>query len=337
MFKSNFTINNIENREVVRKIIDQRLSDLCNKSELEIRDAIFPGRRLRPTLLMLLSKDESAVDIEDVITVSVSIELAHRASIILDDLVDGDLERRKVTTYHIKHGSANTVLISHYIVATLLENIYQLKQLDFETKNRLVKMFIDSYLSMSVSESYDVFSINDNKLSPITFYESKILPKTTVLFALVCDSFSTLTKNRQSNIYSQIGRSIGELYQIHNDMYDDLVASMDERGAKDKWLVNFSFLKAIVLGLEVEDDVDVIKKYIYKEVNLREYTAIRKTISKKKYIDHASDLIRIKFDNLFEQINMLESCHSKEIFRQFADWLIQKNCWDHKEYVNAGY
>ena len=82
-------------QEFTKKHVDHSINNLINNEPNKnlqkiLRDALFPGRRLRPTLLNMLipntsiqrDKDESLTKLQ------LAVEMLHRASIIVDDLLD---------------------------------------------------------------------------------------------------------------------------------------------------------------------------------------------------------------------------------------------------------
>lgn len=79
------------------------------------------GSRLRPRLVfwgyaMTTVDAISESEIRKVVDIAVSVELIHKASIILDDYFDGDVARRGEKAFHVEYGGNNTILFASNIV-----------------------------------------------------------------------------------------------------------------------------------------------------------------------------------------------------------------------------
>jgi geranylgeranyl pyrophosphate synthase len=82
------------------------------------KSALMKGLRVRPVLVYLGYNllNETAVSNDAVVSLAAALELVHKASVILDDLVDGDDQRRGNPTFHTRHGNANSILFSFWLV-----------------------------------------------------------------------------------------------------------------------------------------------------------------------------------------------------------------------------
>ncbi len=90
------------------------------------------GNRLRPMLVywgFLLNKDDddifahNSVELDKVIDYCVGIEVIHKISLLIDDMIDNDVARHGHATFHTIYGEDTTVLLA---VNLLLKSIMQL-------------------------------------------------------------------------------------------------------------------------------------------------------------------------------------------------------------------
>src|ERR1700759_3273893 len=95
IFTENTAIDAVfPNHRDYKQEVDSKLNNLlslCDNNSLRsvITDAMFPGRRLRPTLLYWLCDVHPAKNDDPLLDLlAKAIELAHRASIITDDMLD---------------------------------------------------------------------------------------------------------------------------------------------------------------------------------------------------------------------------------------------------------
>lgn len=90
---------------------------------------LIQGNRLRPQICLwgylsaFSSIEESAQSLSTIASVSVSIELIHKASIMLDDWIDDDQERHGVPTFHMEHSPQDTVITSLAIIGLALKRL----------------------------------------------------------------------------------------------------------------------------------------------------------------------------------------------------------------------
>ena len=76
------------------------------------------GKRLRPLLASLSFKactggNETSKIYTRFLEGAVSVELAHNASLVHDDIIDGDMKRRGELAFYIKEGIDNAILLGH--------------------------------------------------------------------------------------------------------------------------------------------------------------------------------------------------------------------------------
>ena len=104
-------------QEYLKKIkpqVDERIGEICREKlkDPDIIPMLLKGKRLRAGLLLLVfdsvSKKEQNRDAA--LDLACAVELAHSASLILDDMLDEDTERRGLPTIHLKKGAKRAML-----------------------------------------------------------------------------------------------------------------------------------------------------------------------------------------------------------------------------------
>lgn len=300
-----------------------------------LRTALFPGRRLRPALLThLVGLQGWAKTADDLDRIALAAELGHRASIILDDLIDGDELRRGERAFHVVHGRTATLLVSHQLVA---EAFLQLSGLPSRVGAIAVPAFADTYRSMAMGELADIGIVFDRSAPAISYYEEQVLPKTAALFQFIFQMASTLARKSDAADFALLGNRIGRLYQVYNDVYDDLLAPGNARGAGRR-PVPLSLLTCLVLDRGPE----VHRRLMWNAINNRPSANRRSTVSeiqslpqyRTAALDYASKLWEGTLASLDALRKDRDVAHS---ITAFAVWLRQKKCWDHGETNAAGY
>ena len=210
-------------------------NDLEKKIENTIDDkkivtVLKDGKRLRPLLALLSFKvctggKETPFHYQRALEGTVTIELAHTASLIHDDIMDGDKERRGKPSYYTKNGVSNAVLIGHKMLA---------KGFDIALGHgeKLAKLYVETWnhiLNGQLAEvNYDHKKIK-NGTKGITV-ESKIFKlynkiidqKTASLFASSsrAGAVEADASGDILDILSDYGREVGLAYQLADDLVD---------------------------------------------------------------------------------------------------------------------
>ncbi|HUP62349.1 MAG TPA: polyprenyl synthetase family protein [Thermoanaerobaculia bacterium] len=90
-------------------------------------EQIVHGSRLRP-LLVALGYLLAGVDFDDarradVASLAVYVELLHKATILIDDLIDDDSARNGVESFHVQFSDNETILFAIYLLGDSLERL----------------------------------------------------------------------------------------------------------------------------------------------------------------------------------------------------------------------
>lgn len=96
----------------VKPLVDARIEETARTKlkDDHLSKMLLGGKRLRAGLLCLVYEATSGKRVEDVLDLACAIELAHSASLIIDDMLDDDDERRGMPTIHITEGHKRAML-----------------------------------------------------------------------------------------------------------------------------------------------------------------------------------------------------------------------------------
>lgn len=334
------TINQKE-RVRIKGIVDSSLRKLINTQHntlsVYLIDALFPGRRMRPIILYMLLRSSlnKGNQLDTYIPLLNAVELIHRSAIILDDMIDNDIERRKVETFHVKYGVNATVLTSHYINALAYKQIAFFKDctdIDFTSE------FNDCYTEMVLGEMADINLINPINTNYVDFYKDVSLRKTNALFILIVQIVFKIKKITpvSDKIIHDIGMHLGNIYQMQNDIYDEVYSSTSERGPKDKIKMCLSLPTALILDIGTQDERALLKSCLGKSIDIIKYNHIRGIFNKVEYKNKLEDIVLSERKRLINHISILSE-HDQNTINSFLKWVDNKYCWNHNELINAGY
>ena len=141
-----------------------------------------------------------------------ALELVHKASVLVDDALDLELERRHRATFHHKYGPTPAVLISH----TLVSSAFQVAPPSLDLAG--------IYADMCWAELADLGGISLAQSAWHT-YKELVLPKTSSMFATIFQYASRrLGRYGCGFDAAGLGNDFGNLFQISNDYFDYLIS-----------------------------------------------------------------------------------------------------------------
>lgn len=115
----------------VNEQFSSRLSEIASKVVSPVHQdalayAISNGKHVRPAFMERICA-ELNVDPQPLYDAMVGIELIHAASLVHDDIVDEDVERREKPSFHTTYGMKNSVLYGDYFFVSALQLFSQKK------------------------------------------------------------------------------------------------------------------------------------------------------------------------------------------------------------------
>lgn len=188
------------------------------------------GKRLRPLLAHLSFKvctggKETPYQYQKALEGAVAIELAHTASLVHDDIIDKDKERRGKPAFYIKEGIPNALLLGHRMLAIGFN-------IALNHGDESAKLYIDTWneiLSGELKEvNFNKKEIKNNsheisiKSKIFTEYNKIINMKTASLFSSACKAgaIEAEASGEILTILANYGREIGLAYQLADDLVD---------------------------------------------------------------------------------------------------------------------
>jgi len=266
--------------EDIEKKIDEIITDQ------NILAILKDGKRLRPLLGAISFKactggNESSQLYQQFLEGAVAIELAHGASLVHDDIIDGDLTRRGEPAFYIKTGIDNAILVGHKMLVIGFN-------LALSHGEKIAKLYVDAWggtLDGQLNEinfnSKDLQEINITADSKFFQVYSRIIDlKTATLFSAACKAaaYWASASNQIADILAEYGREVGFAYQLADDLVDlekgemvdsvviPLLARLEKRSAKNGTAKNGN-LKTRSIRKKIEKKSPEIKKLYLEEIS----------------------------------------------------------------------
>ena len=185
---------------------------------------LFPGgKKIRSKIIFDVGKIFKVKN-KDLLILAASVEAIHSYSLIHDDLpcMDDDKLRRGKPSTHVKFGESTAILAGNSLLTTAFEILSDKNfKIDDETKSRLI-----NFLSRCSGQT----GIAGGQYLDLSYEKKKVslqkilnmeLKKTGKLFEFCCVAPLIIKKNKKYlNSFSKIGKDIGLLFQIVDDLID---------------------------------------------------------------------------------------------------------------------
>ena len=290
-------------------------------SDKKIVELLEGGKRLRSLLAHLSFKvctegKETPQQYQRALEGAVSIELAHGASLIHDDIIDKDVVRRGKKAFHVKEGIGKAILTGHKMIAEGF-------RIALSHGKDIAKLYVDSWDEILNGEIDEVdFNEKDiNKRmstkSQIFYAYNKIIDlKTAALFSSACKA-GALEADMSGEIlkvFSNYGREIGFAYQLADDlvdlangeMIDSVIVPLLNR-LEHKKTTKSAFKKREIKKVFKKNEsrirefyIDEIKKHVRKAEELSKSEMIHQSQYKTLLSDAPSFIINI----MLKEINI---------------------------------
>ena len=174
------------------------------------------GKRFRPIIVHLSGRNFKC-DPDDLMKVSLGLELLHNFTLVHDDIMDSDDIRRNMPTVHKKYDVPSAILagdgiftISQLILGNIQDDSHQLLQ----KYNEMVLEICEGQALDKEFEIKDKLNLND--------YVEMVKKKTGALLG-ACLSLPALMANERIEKVNQLydaGKSLGVGFQIHDDIFE---------------------------------------------------------------------------------------------------------------------
>lgn len=211
--------------DTTRRDINKKIDHII--TDKQIVEILNGGKRLRSMLGALAFRackpNQTNKEYQRALEGGVTIELAHGASLVHDDIIDKDRERRGKEALHVKEGVGKAILTGHKMLVQGFE-------IALKHGKDWAKLYVDSWNQVVNGEIDEVdfnlngkdFKKNASKSQIFDAYNKIIDLKTAAMFSSACKS-GALGANMSGDIlkvFADYGREIGLAYQLADDLVD---------------------------------------------------------------------------------------------------------------------
>lgn len=274
----------------LRSAIDSNLRsvvDQFSSHSNQLHFATESGSRTRP-LAVLLSCIAVGEEWQRALSASVALELAHKASIIRDDLADDDFVRRGRESFHVRYGLGESIATSDLLCATAFNLINA--ESNQKMRQDLLDLFIKTYLKMAHGQLLDVIGTEIFASDSETSLSINEL-KSGSLFELAFRTGALIGGGSLDEISSLalFGRKAGTAFQILNDVDNFLGAEPGRVKTSDIIQHKHSMMVEYALSSHIRPSRDRLLMLLRPghQLSTSETEEIREIIIESGSVEHA--------------------------------------------------
>ncbi len=264
------------------------------------------GKRVRPVLLLLVN-DLFHGNTKHAMDVAVSLEILHNFTLVHDDIMDQDHQRRGRPTVHTKWDVGTGILSGDGLLALAYRVLTEVETPEIV---RILQLFTQGILEICEGQAFDkeFESRTDVKIDE---YLMMIERKTARLIAMSCQMgglVSGVSENRLVQL-DQFGLQLGRAFQIQDDLLE-MTSTMEVMGkslgsdlfARKKTYV---LLKARQLADETtRERIDhLVENNSHSD---QDFDQIKQLIAATGVIDATRDAIRETIDDALSILHQFE-------------------------------
>jgi len=276
---------------------------------------ITAGNRLRPIIVAWgYYANTSDIKHERILDFAVSIELIHKASILLDDLIDGDEARHGLKTFHIEYSQSEAILYAIFLLNRSVTILYEKDSINnslhtsvlLKTIRLMCKGGIKEISSKGICDVQDVIDIINS--------ETTSLIENSFLLGY---QLSNKSKDKIPQEILNIGHLCGYCFQILNDIEPFLAPDVNK---EYKGAINPDFEK---------NRKNIVISYLYGACTKSERKRLASTsdfsfvcglIQKYEIIDLILEDIEFKTNSIKNSISSLKK-NNPSYYSDFAQFL----------------
>jgi octaprenyl-diphosphate synthase len=260
----------------------KREVDLYSWSEFHapLRYACEGGKRIRPLILVLSAECIKSKKVEpDAYLAASAIELLHTESIIHDDIIDEENQRRGKPSFHVKYGYNSSILTADFVLGVILNISSKLKdpRIINELSNAATKMTEGEMMEIKLGKEIDI--TEDDYIKVLEFKTASLFEASAKIGAITGGG-----DEDQIHTMTSFGNLLGIAYQIHDDLID---------WSNENRLFNTLVRK----NGKPKDFVDQMDKlyHSYASKAKNELRKISTQSESKRHLEHLTDLTSVQF------------------------------------------
>lgn len=276
---STTTQNNSNLESFFQQRVDQFLKTYIKSNNIIDESIVYalkaPGKRVRPTLLYLVS-DALSLELDHADAIAGALETIHTYSLVHDDLpcMDDDDLRRGQPSLHKKYNEATAVLAGDAMQSMALEMLLDNQYFTEKQNNLLAKMLLETIgskgmiLGQALDIEYESREANESEILLMCELKTGVLIEFCFLAPL-------MIADATNEKWKRLGKIVGISFQLIDDLLDlqETSENLGKKSQKDiirnkkNYPISFGEKKTV----EVLDTFKAEANNLLQELNLDEH------------------------------------------------------------------
>ncbi|WP_370948461.1 polyprenyl synthetase family protein [Amycolatopsis sp. cg5] len=229
----------------------RRLPDSLALAEMLRYSLLPPGKLLRP-LLLLESAAAVGGDPRELVDVSLAVEYLHVATLVHDDIIDGDLTRRGREAVHSRYGLANGIVTGDALLFTAFEALS--RQGPADAVLRAMSTLARTGLELCEGQVEEA-ALVENVHCGLERYLKVATLKTGALFRCACEVGALLggADVAEAAALRDYGDHLGRAFQMRDDLLPYLESPDQSGKSACSDVLNRRPTLPVLLAVEVAD------------------------------------------------------------------------------------
>lgn len=287
------------------------------------------GKRMRPSMV-LAACGAVGGDKKKAGPLAVAIEYIHNFTLIHDDIMDGDEQRRGMVTSHVKYGEPTAILAGDALFAKAFEIIADL-DVPAEDIRKILKVVTVAVWDLARGQQMDINNENGDGNVSMDEYIETIRLKTSVLFAAGAAGGAIIGGADENTVKSvhEYAMSLGVAFQ----MYDDILGIIGDPKKTGKSAGNdIRKGKSTVIvchaldNIKDKDTMAKFKSILGKEdASEEEIECVRKILKDSGSIDYAISLAEKYTEEAKSRLGVLKDGKDKDFMAAMAEFAMSRD------------
>jgi len=176
---------------------------------------LSPGKRLRPTLAILSAQSVGGERCK-VVSLALSFELVHTATLVHDDVIDEDTSRRGNPALHEKWSRNDAIVTGDALIALAIDCIA-------EYGTRVIRLATKAALELCEGELMDMSLSLDESTEDEFFTKTRKKSASFFKASAECGALAAGASELEAESLARFGEHFGIAYQLKDDL-EDLLA-----------------------------------------------------------------------------------------------------------------
>jgi octaprenyl-diphosphate synthase len=201
------------------QLVERRLAELLRSREERLSEIALHligagGKRVRPAVALLVFRACNGTVLNDIVDVAVALELIHSASLLHDDIIDGNQVRRGRDSARRKFGVAETLVTGDFLFSRAF-------QICGRFDERLIHWAAEACIALTEGEILQGRFRRNPAVTYDTYLEI-INRKTASLFEVGARTAAYLAGAEDATVeaMARCGRHVGLTFQMIDDLLD---------------------------------------------------------------------------------------------------------------------